>query len=59
MRIAAAVTLMVFGALVFVPVLAMWVLTLKRVVARRSNPVIAFPVARCTPEQQHRKTDAA
>ena len=60
MRLAAVVTLTVFGFLILAPVLAIWVLTLKSKLVARPSQLISFPARRgVLPEQRHRKTDAA
>jgi hypothetical protein len=60
MRLAAAVTLAVFGFLILAPVLAIWILTLKSKLAARPSQFILFPTGRrVLPEQCTRKTDAA
>jgi hypothetical protein len=60
MRLAAAVTLTVFGFLILAPVLAIWILTLKSKLAARSSQLISFPAGRSTlPELHNRITDAA
>jgi hypothetical protein len=60
MRLAAVVTLTVFGFLILAPFLAIWVLTLKSKLVARPSQLISFPAGRgVVPEQHNRKTDAA
>ena len=62
MRLAADVTLTVFGFLILAPVLAIWALTLKSKLVARPRPrkLILFPAGRgVLPERCNRQTDAA
>jgi hypothetical protein len=64
MRLAAAVTLTVFGFLILAPAVAIWGLTLKSKLVARPRPrprkLILFPAGRCVlPERCNRQTDAA
>ncbi len=60
MRLAADVTLTVFGFLILAPVLAIWALTLKSKLVARPRKLILFPAGRgVLPERCNRQTDAA
>jgi hypothetical protein len=60
MRLAADVTLTVFGFLILAPVLSIWALTLKSKLVARPRKLILFPAGRgVLPEERQRKADAA